>query len=100
MKVTKFPKSGDMASASTSSRGEKCLAKFTSSNGSVFGSLALNIRKAGDYSQPLPVAIWHGESRPSFSHPSPICSPRCSWKSATVLCLILQNRLSVRLKVW
>ena len=29
-----------------SSRGEKCLAKFTSSNGSVFGSLTLDIRKA------------------------------------------------------
>ena len=39
------------------SRGEKCLAKFTSSNGSVFGSLILDIRKAGDYSQPLPVAV-------------------------------------------
>ena len=38
-------------------RGEKCLAKFTSSNGSVFGSLILDIRKAGDYSQPLPVAV-------------------------------------------
>ena len=42
---------------SKSSRGEKCLAKFTSSNGSVFGSLILDIRKAGDYSQPLPVAV-------------------------------------------
>lgn len=40
-----------------SSRGEKCLAKFTSSNGSVFGSLTLDIRKAGDYSQPLPVVV-------------------------------------------
>ena len=38
-------------------RGDKCLAKFTSSNGSVFGSITLDIRKAGDYSQPLPVAI-------------------------------------------
>lgn len=38
-------------------RGDKCLAKFVSSNGSVFGSLTLDIRKAGDYSQPLPVAI-------------------------------------------
>ncbi|MBQ4388060.1 MAG: recombinase, partial [Prevotella sp.] len=44
-------------STSKSSRGEKCLAKFTSSNGSVFGSLILDIRKAGDYSQPLPVAV-------------------------------------------
>jgi len=44
-------------SSSKGSRGEKCLAKFTSSNGSVFGSLILDIRKAGDYSQPLPVAI-------------------------------------------
>ena len=43
--------------ASQSSRGEKCLAKFTSSNGSVYGSLTLDIRKAGDYSQPLPVAV-------------------------------------------
>ena len=42
---------------SKGSRGEKCLAKFTSSNGSVFGSLILDIRKAGDYSQPLPVAV-------------------------------------------
>ena len=33
------------------------MAKFTSSNGSVFGSLILDIRKAGDYSQPLPVAV-------------------------------------------
>ncbi len=44
-------------SPSKGSRGEKCLAKFTSSNGSVFGSLILDIRKAGDYSQPLPVAV-------------------------------------------
>jgi len=44
-------------SLSKGSRGEKCLAKFTSSNGSVFGSLILDIRKAGDYSQPLPVAV-------------------------------------------
>ncbi len=35
----------------------KCLAKFVSSNGSVFGSLTLDIRKAGDYSQPLPVVV-------------------------------------------
>jgi len=44
-------------SSSKGSRGEKCLAKFTSLNGSVFGSLILDIRKAGDYSQPLPVAV-------------------------------------------
>ena len=44
-------------SPSKGSRGEKCLAKFTSSNGSVFGSLILDIRKAGDYSQSLPVAV-------------------------------------------
>ena len=37
-------------------RGDKCLVKFTSSNGSVYGSLTLDIRKAGDYSQPIPVA--------------------------------------------
>ena len=42
---------------SKSSRGEKCLAKFTSSNGSVYGSLTLDIRKAGDYNQPLPVVV-------------------------------------------
>ena len=42
---------------SKNSRGEKCLAKFTSTNGSVFGSLTLDIRKAGDYNQPLPVAV-------------------------------------------
>ena len=41
----------------TISRGEKCLAKFTASNGNVYGSLTLDIRKAGDYSQPLPVAV-------------------------------------------
>jgi hypothetical protein len=41
--------------APQSNRGEKCLSKFTSSNGSVYGSLTLDIRKAGDYSQPLPV---------------------------------------------
>ena len=35
----------------------QCVAKFTSSNGSVFGSLILDIRKAGDYSQPLPIAV-------------------------------------------
>ena len=40
------------------SRGDKCLVKFTSSNGSVFGSLTLDIRKAAeDYSQELPVAV-------------------------------------------
>ena len=38
-------------------RGDKCLARFTSSNGSVYGSLTLDIRKAGDYSQPIPVAV-------------------------------------------
>lgn len=54
---TKVTKTAETASMSTSGRGEKCLAKFTSSNGSVFGSLTLDIRKAGDYSQPLPVAI-------------------------------------------
>ncbi|MBR4380319.1 MAG: site-specific integrase [Bacteroidaceae bacterium] len=47
----------DSNATSKGSRGEKCLAKFTSSNGSVFGSLILDIRKAGDYSQPLPVAV-------------------------------------------
>lgn len=35
----------------------KCLAKFTAANGNVYGSLTLDIRKAGDYSQPLPVAV-------------------------------------------
>lgn len=43
--------------APQSNRGEKCMAKFTSSNGSVYGSLTLDIRKAGDYSQPLPVVV-------------------------------------------
>lgn len=43
--------------APQSNRGEKCLSKFTSSNGSVYGSLTLDIRKAGDYSQPLPVVV-------------------------------------------
>ena len=41
----------------STSRGEKCLAKFIASNGNVYGSLTLDIRKAGDYSQPLPVAV-------------------------------------------
>ena len=36
---------------------KKCLAKFTAANGNVYGSLTLDIRKAGDYSQPLPVAV-------------------------------------------
>ena len=36
---------------------QKCLAKFTAANGNVYGSLTLDIRKAGDYSQPLPVAV-------------------------------------------
>ena len=45
------------SNTSNSARGEKCLAKFTSSNGNVYGSLTLDIRKAGNYSQPLPVAI-------------------------------------------
>lgn len=40
------------------SRGDKCLAKFTSSNSCVFGSLTLDIRKAAeDYTQELPVAV-------------------------------------------
>ena len=43
--------------AKTSSRGDKCLAKFTASNGKVYGSLTLDIRKAGDYSHELPVAV-------------------------------------------
>lgn len=55
--VTKVTKSKKTASKSTS-RGDKCLAKFTSSNGSVFGSLTLDIRKAAeDYTQELPVAV-------------------------------------------
>lgn len=41
----------------SNSRGEKCLAKFTAANGNVYGSLTLDIRKAGYYSQPLPVAV-------------------------------------------
>ena len=56
-KVTKSNKSSNSNNAESSGRGEKCLSKFTSSNGSVFGSLTLDIRKAGDYSKPLPVAI-------------------------------------------
>ena len=52
-KVTKTAK----MEAKTTSRGEKCLAKFTAANGNVYGSLTLDIRKAGDYSQPLPVAV-------------------------------------------
>ena len=59
LEKNKAIKDQNLASNATSkgSRGEKCLAKFTSSNGSVFGSLILDIRKAGDYSQPLPVAV-------------------------------------------
>lgn len=41
----------------STSRGEKCLAKFTAANGNVYGSLTLDIRKAGDYSKPIPVAV-------------------------------------------
>ena len=44
-KVTKTAK----MEAKTTSRGEKCLAKFTAANGNVYGSLTLDIRKAGDY---------------------------------------------------
>ena len=40
-----------------SNRGEKCLAKFASTNNCVFGSLTLDPRKAGDYSQRLPAAV-------------------------------------------
>lgn len=54
-KVTEGHQNGNITPQSN--RGEKCLAKFTSSNGNVYGSLTLDIRKAGDYSQPLPVAI-------------------------------------------
>lgn len=54
-KVTEGHQNGNIIPQSN--RGEKCLAKFTSSNGNVYGSLTLDIRKAGDYSQPLPVAI-------------------------------------------
>lgn len=55
--VTKVTKSKKMASKA-GSRGDKCLAKFTSSNGCVFGSLTLDIRKAAeDYTQELPVAV-------------------------------------------
>ena len=59
LEQNKVIKGQPLASNSThqSSRGEKCLAKFTSSNGCVFGSLILDIRKAGDYTQPLPVAV-------------------------------------------
>ena len=56
-KVTKGRPNAKKADATSSNRGEKCLAKFTSSNGSVYGSLTLDIRKAGDYSQPLPVVV-------------------------------------------
>lgn len=52
-KVTETAKKGGKSNA----RGEKCLAKFTVANGNVYGSLTLDIRKAGDYSQPLPVAV-------------------------------------------
>ena len=52
-KVTKTAK----METKTTSRGEKCLAKFTAANGNVYGSLTLDIRKAGEYSQQLPVAV-------------------------------------------
>lgn len=52
-KVTEATNKGGKSNA----RGEKCLAKFTAANGNVYGSLTLDIRKAGDYSQPLPVAV-------------------------------------------
>ena len=44
-KVTKTAK----METKTTSRGEKCLAKFTAANGNVYGSLTLDIRKAGDF---------------------------------------------------
>ena len=36
---------------------KNALLNSTASNGNVYGSLTLDIRKAGDYSQPLPVAV-------------------------------------------
>ena len=59
MKNEKTNKVTEMAKkdGKSNSRGEKCLAKFTAANGNVYGSLTLDIRKAGDYSQPLPVAV-------------------------------------------
>ena len=63
-KVTEMVKKDGKSNA----RGEKCLAKFTAANGNVYGSLTLDIRKAGDYSQPLPVAVrvCHADRRSFF----------------------------------
>ena len=59
MEIEKTNKVTEMAkkNGKSNARGEKCLAKFTAANGNVYGSLTLDIRKAGDYSQPLPVAV-------------------------------------------
>ena len=59
MEIEKTNKATEMAkkNGKSNARGEKCLAKFTAANGNVYGSLTLDIRKAGDYSQPLPVAV-------------------------------------------
>ena len=59
MEIEKTNKVTEMAkkTGKSNARGEKCLAKFTAANGNVYGSLTLDIRKAGDYSQPLPVAV-------------------------------------------
>lgn len=56
MEIEKTNKATEMAkkNGKSNARGEKCLAKFTAANGNVYGSLTLDIRKAGDYSQPLP----------------------------------------------
>lgn len=51
MEIEKTNKVTEMAkkNGKSNARGEKCLAKFTAANGNVYGSLTLDIRKAGDY---------------------------------------------------
>ena len=57
-KNTNFTKEAETAARKYSSRGSSSLAKFTSSNGSAYGTLALDTRRAtDDETQSLPVAV-------------------------------------------
>lgn len=57
-KSTNFTNEAETAARKYSSRGSSSLAKFTSSNGSAYGTLALDTRRAtDDETQSLPVAV-------------------------------------------
>lgn len=57
-KNTNFTKEAETAARKYSNRGSSSLAKFTSSNGSAYGTLALDTRRAtDDETQSLPVAV-------------------------------------------